>query len=739
MHTENPFREDRHSERLRALRASGLLDSTAGDGYKDLVRLASEVSGTPMAAIALLGEDSERLLCAVGLEAVRLPAGAGLCPQVVSADRPLVVADARSDSHLAGNPLVEGPPKLRGLAGLPVHMGHLSLGALCVLDVRPRPDLADHLGSLRIIARQIDRLIELGWRRGRSGPPVPSELDRMAAMVETPEDFAVVLGPLAQPAWVIDARTMRFLEVNEAAVQTYGFSREEFRRLAFSDLRPTPDPLVVPGSKVDLSDSARCAGAGLAELWSGRAFVHRCRGGEVVLTRLSLTETDFAGRPALLVVAAEVDAEPGALADLPGARDELTGFGSTRGLRITIEKLLGSVEPLSLVLIDMDRLGVLNLTAGHRRGDEVLASTAARLAPILPTGAVAVRSGGDEFGVLLPKATATDAERWAEHARRVLDRPYVLGDGEFRVTVSIGVAEAQPGMGATELVERAEEAVSDAKKAGRDRIEVNDAGSHERHRARSRLIAELAQAAARHELELFFQPIVSLEQRGSGRVSQVEALIRWHRSRAALVMPSRFLGIAEDAGLAGTLDRWAIQSALEAVARWLSGGRDVKVSVNCSTAEFRSHLLEDVGEALALTGVPPDHLRLEIGEDTLFDDHALSVDRVQGLAEIGVEVVLDDFGAGASSLTRLQDLALGGVKVDRGLVLALTTTQGERVYRAVVEIGTAFGLEVTALGVETPRQLSTVRRLGCDLAQGYLLGRAAPEEVVPEHAAYPVG
>jgi EAL domain-containing protein (putative c-di-GMP-specific phosphodiesterase class I) len=322
--------------------------------------------------------------------------------------------------------------------------------------------------------------------------------------------------------------------------------------------------------------------------------------------------------------------------------------------------------------------------------------------------------------------------------RRTMAAPYELGVGEHLVTASLGVAVSSPGMTASELLARAADATQDAKRAGRNCVVLADAALRERHQRRDRLASQLAVAEENEELQLHYQPIVALRGPRAGRVDLVEGLLRWHSSRAALMSPTRFLDVAEEAGLMGPIGRWVLREACAAAARWLRSGRRLQVSVNCSVRQFTSRLVPEVADALTASDLDGELLVIEVTEQALSEDHDRAGGVIEALAELGVRVVIDGFGTGYSSLGRLQELAIAGLKIDRAFALGLVTPQGFGIYRAMVEMADAFGLEVTAEGIETPRQLHAVAGLGCAAVQGFLLGRAAPEEVVPERSAFPV-
>jgi diguanylate cyclase (GGDEF)-like protein len=734
-------RQDAEAERLRAIRASDLADPRLVSELDDLVRLAARVTDSPMAAVSLIERETQLLLCTVGIEARVSPRGASICDHTIRGLGPLVVDDTATDPRFRDSPLVTGSPHIRSYAGAPVHVGHLPFGALCVLDVRPRVHSTEQLDLLGAVARQVDRLVELHRHRRAASAPDLETVQRFAAVIRDQADFDEMLGALDSPAWVVDVSTQRFLRVNDATVRGYGWSSDELVHLGALDLLAARESELVAASIASsVRDGKAIDGSVPLSFWNGRRLLHRRRDGEVFEVRLAIAALHFEGSDALLVMvsrlgdrgASELDAERAA------AHDPLTGLGNRRLMNAILDAHLGAGDPLTLLVVDLDRFTTVDDAAGHRRGDELLVVAAARLCAVVPAEATVVRHRGDEFAVLLPRTDVEDSRQVADRVRIALARPYLLEVGEHTLTASIGIAESSTAMASADLVALAEEAARDATRAGGNYVVVADVAFRERRQRRERIARQLAAAEEREELQLCYQPVVALEGPRAGRVDLVEALLRWHPDRAALMPPTKFLDVAERAGLMAPIGRWVIGEACAAAARWHRAGRELRVSVNCSVRQFTPQLHSEVSDALALHGLEGDRLVLEVTEGAVMEDHDRAGRMIEALAALGVQVVIDDFGTGYTSLGRLQELAVAGLKVDRAFALGLATPQGFGLYRAMVEMADACGIEVTAEGIETPRQLHVVTGLGCASAQGFLLGRAAPEDVVPERSAFPV-
>jgi diguanylate cyclase (GGDEF)-like protein len=734
-------RHDPEGERLRAIRVADLRDHRLVADLEDLVRLAAVVTSSPMAAVTLIDQDLQLLLCTHGIEPQTTPRKVAFCEYTIQGHGPMVVVDTESDPRFHNNPVVAGAPHIRSYAGVPVHVGSVPFGALCVMDVHPRAQSTEQLDLLRSLARQVDLVVELHHLRKATTAPDEESVQRMATAIGSAEEFDEMLGGYGLPAWIIEPRSQRFLVANEATERVYGWTPEELGTLRAPELLAAREAelLSVPSARLphgaDLADDP----AQLA-FWSGRRFLHQDRDGDVFEVRVALAPMRFEGVDALLCVLSDVG--DGGADDLAveraAAHDPLTGLGNRRLLDVSLDARLGTSQPLVLLMVDLDRFALLNEVAGHRRGDELLVGAAARLSALLPVDATAVRYGGDEFAVLLAETRIEDAQHLAERIRRALGAPYLLAVGEHSVTASVAVANGVPPMTGSDVLTLATDAIEVAKAAGGDCVVVADASLRERHSRRERIQSQLAEAEEREELQLYYQPVVALEGPRAGEVDMVEALLRWHPDRSALMAPARFLDVAERAGLMVPIGRWVLGEACAAAARWRETGRDLVVSVNCTVRQFTARIPGDVADSLARHDLPGDRLVIEITEGAIIEDHDRTARVIDQLAAMGVRVVIDDFGSGYTSLGRLQELAVAGLKIDPAFLLGLSTTQGFGLYRAMVEMADACGLAVTAEGVETARQLNVVTGLGCAAAQGFLLGRAAPEEVVPEKSAYPV-
>lgn len=390
----------------------------------------------------------------------------------------------------------------------------------------------------------------------------------------------------------------------------------------------------------------------------------------------------------------------------------------------------------AVLFLDVDRFKVINDSLGHMSGDRLLVTIARRLELALRPGDSVARLGGDEFTVLLDDiGAAADAEVVAERIHRELLAPFQIGGQELYTSCSIGIALSSTGYEKPEDILRdADTAMYRAKSTGRARHAMFDTAMHQRAVMLLQTEADLRRALERDELRVQYQPIVSLS---TGRISGVEALVRWEHPERGRISPGEFVPVAEDSGLIVALDRWVLRRACEEVQRWFSAlpqAGDFRLNVNLSPRQLGlTDLAQQVSDVLSQTGMPAASLRLEITETAMMEQHDAALRTLSELKELGVQISIDDFGTGYSSLARLHQFPIDSLKVDRSFVEVMGETgETSRIARTIVLIGRTLGLSVIAEGVETPRQLELLRELRCDAAQGYFFSRPVDGEVARE-------
>ncbi|MDX6729432.1 MAG: hypothetical protein QOK49_4237 [Baekduia sp.] len=386
---------------------------------------------------------------------------------------------------------------------------------------------------------------------------------------------------------------------------------------------------------------------------------------------------------------------------------------------------------VALVFLDLDHFKVVNDSLGHRAGDAVLREVADRLRAAVRPGDTVGRFGGDEFVVLCEEvADEAMALAIAERLLEAFATPLVAGGDQHVLGASIGIAVLDGDEDPETLLRDADAAMYRAKERGRARIELFDTGMRAWADGRLQIEAGLRRALDAGELEVHYQPIVDL---ADGSVAAVEALVRWRHPERGLLLPEAFVGVAEESGLIVALGRRVLELACTQAAAWSAlrpGAAPLTVHVNLSPRQLHDQTLVDtVRSALATAGCAPSALALEITESTLIDRGPARLALLESLRELGVELLLDDFGTGWSSLSYLARLPISGLKVDRSFVAGLESGHTP-IVDAILRLARAFDLPVVAEGIEDELQLAELRRLGCELGQGFLFARPLPADAM---------
>ena len=557
---------------------------------------------------------------------------------------------------------------------------------------------------------------------------ISERLEAESALLRAEDRLASVLGTAQNGIMVVDAEG-RVLVANPALGGLLGYDAGELCGLNLTEL-------VVP-AVLDQTNQLMAA-----PMWSGDAVARERsqllrRDGKARDVELSISTYRLPGdAPGVLV---EVDDITDALRSAEQIRrmadyDELTALPNRahfeRAIGDTIASASASQQEFAVLLIDLDRFKLVNDTQGHATGDALLREFAGRLRERFPERDMVARFGGDVFLVLLPAIdTSDDATRAATAINVVLDAPLVASEREYHLSASVGVALfPDDGEDAETLLRYADSAMYRAKELGGKGYQFANPAPETTLHGRLAMEVDLRRAVERHEFVVYYQPLVDAV---TAEIRAFEALIRWEHPTQGLIPPSAFVELLEATGLIVEVGEWVMSEACTQNRRWqLAGLPPVSMAVNLSAHQLlNANLIDVVRRVLHDTELDPQYLELEVTETTAGENMDVAVHIVRELRELGVSVAIDDFGTGHSSLSRLRELPVTTLKIDRSFVTAMTNDEDARVIvTGVIALGHALGLTVVAEGVETQDQLDMLRTFGRDILQGYLFARPLPED-----------
>ena len=596
-------------------------------------------------------------------------------------------------------------------------------------SVTHQADTAEQLGGIGnwiVVALMLAVLIVGLWQFERRRSAVANA--KRKTLEESERRFRLLFERNPVPMWTVDAETLAFVTVNDAALRAYGYSREEFLAMTLADVRPEEDRprfLENPLSSDQLST---------------RSVRHLLKDGRVIDVEVVSDDLGIAGPSVRLAAMRDVTDQRRLESELRerAFHDSLTGLANRALFADRFEHAQASRvrtgRELAVVLIDLDGFKVVNDTLSHAVGDQLLGVVAQRLSAAVRTEDTVARMGGDEFAVLVED---TDMPTAAEVAARLiasLSEPIDIDGTSVEITACAGIAPvAHPHMTWTTALQHADVAMYASKADGKGCFRIYEPGMHSAVLKRLEIAAELQNAVLRDELVLHYQPVVSIDEADRRHVDHVEALVRWHHRTRGLIPPDEFIPVAEETGAIVSLGAWVLRTACRQLTEWPAGERPPAVSVNVSGRQLREpDFVEMVAETLRTTGVSPGDLILEITETAMLDDLETAQRTLNLVRAAGVRVSLDDFGAGYSSLSYLSELPVDEVKIDRAFVRRLDDPDRRATVLTIVRLLDTLNVRTVAEGVETSRQLAYVDSLGIDACQGYYFSPAVGPDDLPE-------
>jgi diguanylate cyclase (GGDEF)-like protein len=414
--------------------------------------------------------------------------------------------------------------------------------------------------------------------------------------------------------------------------------------------------------------------------------------------------------------------------------DSLTGLANGLGFSEDLAEATArhqrSGGDLALLLLDLDNFKEVNDRFGHGVGDELLQAVARRLEVHMRTGDRLARRSGDEFLVLL---NDVDAEGAASSATRILElfaQPFEVAGRTVALTPSIGIATRSRHTGEGDLQQQADSALEAAKEQGGNQYVFFAREMGEAIRRKLDLKQDLVRAWEQGEFRMHFQPLYRLSDHA---LMGAEALMRWQDPEQGMRSPAEFIPLAEETGLIVPMGRWAMETACAEVRDWRGGLAPLYLSLNVSPRQMgEPDFEEQVAEVLHRTGLPPERLLLEITESIAMAAEEEGNRLLHRLRERGVRIAVDDFGTGYSSLSYLENLPVDLIKIDRSFVARLDQPETRTIIQVIIDLTDTLGLECLAEGIETADQEEALRRLGCELGQGYRYGRPLPAEAFRE-------
>ena len=698
-------------DRLLALAEYGLDEEEILPDLEPVVQIAARMLDMPMAAVNMIGSDHVFFAASVGIGACDMRRENSFCAHAITQNEVMVVLDATLDPRFHDNPLVTGQAGIRFYAGVPLRSpsGH-ALGALCVIDSRPRSIFSPHDGQrLKDLAQLASDKLEL--RRLENGRQ--NNGFRFEDIART--------SPMSIVCFDTDQKITLW---NAAAGATFGYADIEVLGRPLHELLPINDgPLAITIDSL-LHTAPPTIRGSVCEAVAVR------RDGSTVPIEISPFSWTEAGKKqfgALLSDITEQRRQEDLLHRMANF-DALTGAANRSLLLRRITAELGAGAPVSVITLDLDHFKDINDTLGTSAGDQILSTIARRMQQCIRPIDTLARTDGDEFAILLPQVGDTlRSSEVAESLMATVATPIRVRGQKVQVSASCGIAVSPAhGQETEDLLSNAGLALHQARAEGRGRPFVFVRSLRVEATARRSTEAELRQAVEATEFELYYQPQVRARD---GVIVGAEALLRWNHPQRGLLTPGEFLRALEGGPQACAVGDWVLDMACKQLAQWRANKAPaLRIGVNLFSEQFHCRDLEErVARSIERHKLPPDALELEITERIILNSDSHTLRSLERMRAMGVCIAFDDFGTGYASLSLLKDYPLTRIKVDQSFVRNMCTSRrDEATVAAAIGLAQVYDLEVIAEGVETREQLNKLIELSCDEVQGYLFGKPMP-------------